>query len=69
MSDFMKWLYVNYIHPQIKSAPREDYEAYFSLMENTLEPELTVTYRKTQEFIAIHAFLLGLRTGCGLPRE
>ncbi len=38
-------------------------------MENTLEPDLVATYKKTQEFTAIHAFLLGLRTGRGLPRE
>ena len=36
MSDFMKWLYANYITPQINAASQEDYEAYFSLMENTL---------------------------------
>ena len=69
MSDFMKWLYANYIDPQVKTASQEDYEAYFSLMENTLEPDLVATYKKTQEFTAIHAFLLGLRTGRGLPRE
>ena len=69
MSDFMKWLYANYIDLQIRSASREDYEAYFSLMENTLEPDLAATYKKTQEFTAIHAFLLGLCTGRGLPRE
>ena len=69
MSDFMKWLYANYITPQINAASQEDYEAYFSLMENTLEPDLAATYKKTQEFTAIHAFLLGLRTGRGLPKE
>lgn len=35
MSDFMKWLYANYIDPQVKTASQEDYEAYFSLMENS----------------------------------
>ena len=69
VSDFMKWLYANYIDPQIRTASQEDYEAYFSLMKDTLEPDLAVTYKKTQEFTAIHAFLLGLRTGRGLPRE
>ena len=69
MSDFMKWLYTSYIDPQIKTASQEDYEAYFSLMEDILEPDLAATYKKTQEFTAIHAFLLGLRTGRGLPRE
>ena len=40
MSDFMKWLYANYITPQINAASQEDYEAYFSLMENTLEKKV-----------------------------
>ena len=35
MSDFMKWLYANSIDPQVKTASQEDYEAYFSLMENS----------------------------------
>ena len=48
MSDFVKWLYANYIDPQVKTASRGDYEAYFSLMENTLEPHLAATYKKTQ---------------------
>ena len=69
MSDFMKWLYANYIGPQVKNASQEDYEMHLSLLENCLEPDLAVSYKKTQEFIAIHAFLLGLRTGRGLPRE
>ena len=38
-------------------------ESYLSL---SLEPDLAATYKKTQEFTAIHAFLLGLRTGEGL---
>ena len=69
MSDFMKWLYRNYIDPQVKTASQEDYEMHLSLLENCLEPDLMTSYKKTQEFTAIHAFLLGLRTGRGLPRE
>ena len=69
MSDFMQWLYANYIRPQIKRASREDYEMYLSLLENCLEPDLAANYEKAQEFTAIHAFLLGLRTGRGLPLE
>ncbi len=69
MSDFMKWLYANYIGPQIKSASQEDYEMNLSLLENCLEPDLVTSFKKTQEFTAIHAPLLGLRTGWGLPRE
>ena len=69
MPDFMKWLYANYIGPQVKTASQEDYEMHLSLLENCLEPDLAVSYKKTQEFTAIHASLLGLRTGWGLPRE
>ena len=42
---------------------------HLSLLENCLEPDLVVSYKKIQEFTAIHAFLLGLRTGRGLPGE
>ena len=31
--------------------------------------EMASDYEKVREFTAIHAFLLGLRTGRGLPRE
>ena len=69
MSDFMKWLYANYIDPQVKTASQEDYEMHLSLLENCLEPGLAASCKKTQEFTAVHAFLLGLRTGRGLPRK
>lgn len=68
MSDFMKWLYAVYIRPQIQAAPVEEYEMHLSLMENELGPHAVESYGKTHEFTAIHAFLLGLRTGQGLPR-
>lgn len=66
MSDFMKWLYPHYIKPYLDSAPQDDYELWLSLMESELTPDLMDVYRKNLEYTAIHAFLLGLRTGEGL---
>ncbi len=69
MSDFMKWLYAVYIRPQLEAAPREEYEMHLDLMENELGPHARDSYEKVRERAAIHAFLLGLRTGRGLPRD
>ena len=66
MSDFMKWLYAHYIKPQIAVAPQGDYEFWLSLMDSELDPHYQEEFEKTLEFTAIHAFLLGLRTGEGL---
>lgn len=40
---------------------------WISLLDDELTPDLREAYRKNREFTAIHAFLLGLRTGRGLP--
>ena len=69
MSDFMKWLYKNYIKPQIDAAPLEEYEMAFSLMEGGLELPYRESFEKTKEFIALQAFALGLRTGRGLSES
>lgn len=69
MSDFMKWLYGSYIKPQLEAASPEEYELHLSIMENDLEPYLAESRARELEFTAIHAFLLGLRTGRGLPEE
>ena len=66
MSDFMKWLYAHYIKPQLDAAPQDEYEMWISLMDGDLEHQFREEYEKTLEFTAIHAFLLGLRTGAGL---
>lgn len=66
MSDFMKWLYINYIKPQIDAEPYGDYEMAFSLMEGALERCYWESYEKTIEFAALQAFRLGVRTGKGL---
>lgn len=69
MSDFMKWLYPRYIRPYVEAAPREDYELWFSLLDGELRAAEREDLDRVLEFTAIHAFLLGLRTGRGLPRE
>ncbi|MDO4316444.1 MAG: hypothetical protein Q4C45_11770 [Oscillospiraceae bacterium] len=66
MTDFMKWLYAHYIKPQLDEAPQDGYEMWLSLMDGELTAELREVYNKNLEFTAIHAFLLGLRTGQGL---
>lgn len=68
MTDFMKWLYAHYIQPEVAAAPHGDYEMYFSLLENELEPPCWEAYQKALEFAAAHAFELGVRTGCGLDK-
>lgn len=65
----MKFLYDNYIKPQLSKAPLDEYELHLSLIENDLEPHLAESHAKVLEFTALHAFLLGLRTGRGLPKE
>ena len=66
MSDFMKWLYANYIKPHLDTIPKGDYEPDFYLLEDDISPETCGSFSKTQELTAAHAFLLGLRTGQGL---
>ena len=66
MSDFMKWLYPRYIRPYVEAAPREDYELWFSLLDGELRAAEREDLDRVLEFTAIHAFLLGLRTGTGL---
>jgi len=67
MSDFMKFLYASYIKPQIDAAPKGEYEQSFSLLQDELDNGLRAGCEQALEFAAVHAFLLGLRTGQGLP--
>ena len=67
MSDFMKWLYAHDIRPPQVAAPPDDSEMPRALPEGELTSEMAADYEKAREFTAIHAFLLGLRTGRGLP--
>ena len=66
MTDFTRWLYANYIKPQLDAANIRGYEEALSLMDTTLDPGLRCSYEQALEFYAGNAFLLGLRTGAGL---
>lgn len=66
MNDFMRWLYANYIKPQLDAASPEGYEQSLSGINTTLDTNLRAEYEKTLEYYCGNAFLLGLRTGEGL---
>ena len=66
MTDFMKWLYPRDIRPYLDEVPREGYELWFSLLDGELRAAEREDLDRVLEFTAIHAFLLGLRTGAGL---
>ncbi len=67
MSDFMLWLYANYIKPQMeKPAQGSDYALRRELLESQLEEHGLEDLEKVLEFQSIQAFLLGMRTGEGL---
>ena len=62
MTDFMKWLYPRYIRPYLEEVPREGY----ALLDGELRAAEREDLDRVLEFTAVHAFLLGLRTGAGL---
>ena len=67
MSDFMLWLYANYITPQLGTLTRDsDYALRMELLRGQLADNGLEDLDKALEFTAIQAFLLGLRTGEGL---
>lgn len=66
MNDFVRWLYANYIKPQLDAADPDGYEQSLSVMNTTLDVSLSAEYEKTLEYYCGNAFLLGLRTGEGL---
>ena len=67
MSDFMIWLYANYIKPQLGALTRDsDYVLRMELLQSQLADSGLEDLDKALEFTAIQAFLLGLRTGEGL---
>lgn len=68
MSDFMLWLYAHYIKPYLDTVPQGNYDFHLELMRNEMLESSVESFEKSQEFIAIHAFLLGLRTGQGLSQ-
>ena len=66
MPDFMPWLYDSYIRPQLYEIQECEYTNYFQNIIDSLPDSLLPDLQKCEEFTAIHAFLLGLRTGAGL---
>ena len=66
MNDFMKWLHRHYIAPHLRRVPAGEYEMYLSLYENEHTGAERAAMAPLFEFVAIHAFLLGARTGAGL---
>ena len=69
MSDFLLWLHAHYIRPYLEGLPQGDYKLYFDEMFDVMSFRGEQLYDKTQEFVVIPAFLLGLHTGRGLPRD
>ncbi len=70
MSDFMKWLYANYIKPHIeRPAQGSDYALRWELLESQLEEHGLEDLEKALEVQAVQAFLLGVRTGQGLAKN
>ena len=67
MSDFMLWLYANYIRPQISAVEKDHYEFDFRHLQNALPPASQVNLERALTFTAVQAFLLGFRTSEGLP--
>ena len=68
MTDFMQWLYTNYIWPQLEASDATGYEMALSVLDTSLDASQKREYKRAVEFYAKNAFLLGLRTGCGLGR-
>lgn len=66
MTDFIKWLYIHYIKPEVDAVPQGDHGFHFDLLKNQLTPTLQAELDTCLEFTAVHAFLLGMRTGAGL---
>jgi len=52
----------------VERAPQEAHEMWLSLLDSELDPQFQKEFDKMLEFTAIHAFLLGLHTGRGLPQ-
>ncbi len=70
MSDLMKWLYQNYIQPQIESQPKDIGEAtQIDLLHNELSPQQEETLTAALAFYGAQGFRLGLKTGMALKDD
>ena len=67
ISDFLAFLYEQYIYPYVESRPRDDGDTFrCSAWECGVSPDQREDGEAVIRFYAVHAFLLGLRTGAGL---
>ncbi len=70
MSDLMKWMYENYIRPQIESQPKDFGEAMiFDSLNNELDPQMRKHLQGALAFYATQGFRLGVRTGLTLDSD
>ena len=62
------FLYTQYIQSYIDAMPMDAADEYHhDLVKNECTPDLWTDIEAIRAFAAAHAFLLGLRTGRGLP--
>ena len=67
MTDFVQFLYTQYIQSYIDAMPMDAADEYHhDLVKNECTPDLWTDIEAIRAFAAAHAFLLGLRTGAGL---
>lgn len=70
MTDLMKWMYENYIRPQIESQPKNDAEEmWFSFLDYELNDDQKRALQSTLAFYAAQGFRLGVRTGVTLGSD
>ena len=62
MTDFVQFLYTQYIQSYIDAMPMDAADEY----HHECTPDLWTDIEAIRAFAAAHAFLLGLRTGAGL---
>ena len=66
MSDFPRWLYINYVKPRLGDLDFPEIELSIPPMESLQDVDIEKLCENAVEFYAGRAFLLGLRTGAGL---
>lgn len=70
MSDLMRWMYDNYIKPNIESQPKDECEALqIDLLNNELSPQMRKTLQDVLAIYATQSFRLGVRTGVTLHAD
>ena len=52
MSDFIRWLYANYVKPQLEQTSPIGYEQALSMMDTSLDQQLHKEYSRALEFYA-----------------